>query len=200
MEEDQEVVETTTPIDDAPPVEPKVAKRKPIIRDPDDAILELRKENESLRKRLDSVSEEKAKALAEERIALAKTEAREEAQRLLDARIVELEGKSQQRIVRAELKAYATKAGAIDFDDLYLVMSRDMKVEFDTDGNVTNAAELIANIKDKKPHLFSQVSTSSTAPAPVARREEAIEKTALNMSKEEYAKARRQLAAGLLNI
>ena len=177
--------------------EPKAAKprtTKPVIKDSDDAILELRRENERLRKRFDKDSEERAEKLAVERIETAKREAKEDAQKLLDAHKAEIDEKSRARIMKTELKAAATRAGVIDFDDLFDIMKRDTlkKLDWDADGDITNANDLIAEMKDKKAHLFGGVSTSSTMPAPSVR-EQKGDKLATEMDKKEYKKALERL-------
>lgn len=179
--------------------ESKVAEteHRPAIRDHEDAILELRRENERLRKSLEDASEEKAQKIAEERIAKAKEEARTDAQKLLDERVAEMEKANRNRLMKAELKAHAQKAGVVDFDDLFAVMTRAdtlSKIEFSDDGEVMNAGQIIADLKDSKPHFFGGVSTSSTAQVPAAAARPAKpEKIALKMSHAEYMAARAKL-------
>nr|WP_321985343.1 hypothetical protein [uncultured Lichenicoccus sp.] len=72
--------------------------------------------------------------------------------------------KAQERVVASDLKQAAAQAGIADPDFLKLLDHGTLK--FNDDGDVTNAAEAMAAWKTAKPHLFGQVSTSSTAPAP----------------------------------
>ena len=178
---------------------PKARTRKPPeITDPDDAILELRAENQKLRKKLQADSNVKAEKLAEERIKVAREEAVAEAQRKLDERIVEMEERARSRVLKAEVRSAAQRAGVADFDDLYAVMNATnvlKKIEFDTDGNVVNVGDVIAEMKTAKPHLFAGVSTSSTTTAPQSR-QHVEDKPVLKMSKEDYEKAKQRLFTG----
>jgi hypothetical protein len=203
MTEDTVVVETETETVDVDPVEdPQTqaeakprARRKPEIKDPDDAVLELRRENERLRKRLEKDTAEKAEKLAEERILIAKEEAVADAQKTLDERIVEMEARARARVLKSEVKAAAIRAGVADFDDLYAVMTHSdllSKVEFDDDGNVMNVGEVIAGLKTAKPHLFAGVSTSSTSTPPQSK-PHVVDRPALSMTKEDYERAKARL-------
>ena len=201
MTEDTEAVEAEVvdpiEIDDlVEPQEKPVRRRKPPeIKDPDDAILELREENKKLRKKLEVDSMAKAEKLAEERIKVAREEAVAEAQKKLDERIKEMEERSKSRVMKSELKASAARAGVADFEDLFAVMQHLNfvgKIEFDPDGNVTNANEVIAELKTSKPHLFAGVSTSSTTAPPQAR-QQVVDRPALQMSKADYERAKHAL-------
>lgn len=96
------------------------------------------------------------------------------------------------RFVRAELKAEAVKAGVIDAADALAMIPVD-KITRDADGNPTNAAELLAALKEAKPYLFGapatpKPSTSSHAPAP--KPGDPVAKKATDMTDEEYRAAR----------
>lgn len=179
-------------------VEPKKPARSPrgtFIKDSNDAILELRHENANLRKRLDEIAEEKAQQLAEERIAQAREEAKTAASKLLDDYVKSAEEKTRARVLRAELKAAATRAGVVEFDDAFVIMQRNLgDVKYDDDGNVTNAVEIVAAFKESKPYLFQGVNTTSTTPTPNTR-QTFTEKSALEMTRDEYRIARAKLAA-----
>ena len=200
MTEETEVQETESvdpvEIDPIPETAPKtkVTRRKaPVIDDPDDAILELRKENEKLRKKLEADSTAKAEKMAEERIKTAKAEAVADAQAKLDERIVEMEERAKARVLKSELKAAAVRAGVVDFDDLFVIMQKDLKkVEYNDDGDIANANEMIAEVKKTKAHLFTGVNTSSTTTAPQAR-PHVVDKPALQMSKDDYDRAKQRL-------
>lgn len=202
---DEDVVDTTT--DET--VEPSskeetrrssrsVDKKEPKIRDHNDAIMELRKENERLRKTMEEQSTARAEELANKKLddlrAAAEKTATENAQKLIEQRLRENEEITRSRLVKAELKAHALKANVLDWDDLYLILANDLKsIEVDSDGQVTNAAELIGNIKTKKPYLFGGTNTTSTERAPVQREAPKNEKPALKMSRQEYEKAKARL-------
>lgn len=181
-----------------PKVEPKKARsaKGTFIKDHDDAILELRHENANLRKKLDELAQTEAEKLAAERIEAAKTEAKAAAEKLLDEYKQSVEEKTRSRVLKAELKAAASRAGVVDFDDAFMIMQKLIagKVEFDDDGGVKNALELVAKFKEEKPYLFAGVNTSSTEQAPMSR-QNFTEKSALEMSRDEYRKARAKLAS-----
>ena len=66
---------------------------------------------------------------------------------------------AEQKAVTADLKVAAKEAGATDIADVLALVPRDkLKV---VDGEVTNAAEVLAEFKKAKPHLFGGGSTSS---------------------------------------
>jgi hypothetical protein len=64
------------------------------------------------------------------------------------------------RIIRAELKAVAIKAGMVDLDGLKLADLASVKL--DDKGEVVGAEELMAALKTAKPYLFQQAPTSTT--------------------------------------
>lgn len=93
------------------------------------------------------------------------------------------------RLVRAELKAEAVRAGMVDLDGLKLV---DMAaVRLNEAGEVEGAAMLMAQLKRDKPWLFGGFSSSSRASAPPAHPARA--KLATEMTPEEYRAARAEL-------
>lgn len=191
---DETEVEPTKSVETEPKVKQSVTKT--VIRDTEDYVLELRKENEKLRKTLDEQSTSKAEELSNLKLETLRTETEEKAtakaEKLLEKRLAELEDASRQRLVKAELRAHAMKASVIDFDDLYDILKRGdlKKIEFDDDGEVTNAGAIIAEMKQKKAHLFAGVNTTSVDRAPTTKeRANSVDKIALTMSDEEYAKA-----------
>src|SRR5882672_7116014 len=116
------------------------------IVDYEDAIRQLRDENASLRKRQEAESSAKAEKLAEERIKTAKEDAVKAAQEQLDQFKIEMREQSKNRVLKSELKAAAIRAGVIDFDDLFAVMRNLDDAKFDEEGELTNAAELVAQV------------------------------------------------------
>lgn len=145
-------------------------------------VRELRNENKNWRLKAD----EHAKR-AEAAEAAAK-KAGEDAQ----AAITDSNTKAEQRIIRAELKALATKAGIIDLDGLKLVDLAGIKLN--EQGEVEGADALIESLKKAKPYLFGAPASSSTATPP--SKEPPAQKKATEMTPEEYAAARRQMIAG----
>ncbi|HQT62553.1 hypothetical protein [Acidiphilium sp.] len=73
--------------------------------------------------------------------------------------------KAQQKAVTADLKIAAREAGAVDIADILALVDR-TKLKVNADGDVENAAELLAEMKAAKPHLFAIKSTSSTGKQP----------------------------------
>ena len=85
----------------------------------------------------------------------------------LERRIADIEATSRARLVRAELKAEAIRAGMVDLDGLKLLDSA--AVTFDEAGEVTNANEVMREMKRAKPYLFGSASSSSTSAPPPAQ-------------------------------
>lgn len=79
-------------------------------------------------------------------------------------KIKEAQTVADQRVIRAELKAAALKAGMVDVDALK--MADLTKVTLNADGEVVGADELMAAMKKSKPYLFGTPSTSGTHPTP----------------------------------
>lgn len=189
----------------APVVEPtekpsKQEKTKPSIRDTEDYTIELRRENEKLRKTLEEQANKRAEELSNQKLETLRAETEEKAtakaEKLVEKRLSEIEEASKARLVKSELRAYAMKASCVDFEDLYDIMKRSelKKVEFDADGEVKNAGAIVAEMKQNKPHLFAGVNTASTERAPVTRTSPTeTEKPALTMNKADYEKAKRAL-------
>ena len=111
----------------------------------------------------------------------------------LRARAAELERQLEdarrmhdQRIMRAELKAEAVRAGMVDLDGLKLVETEDLKLN--DKGEVEGATMLMSRLKRSKPWLFGTGnSSSSAAPPPSAPPQK---KSALEMTEEEWRRAR----------
>ncbi|MDE2468751.1 MAG: hypothetical protein KGL35_08410 [Bradyrhizobium sp.] len=144
-----------------------------------DYVRELRAENKGWRLKA-SEHEAAAKAAAE-----AAKKAAEDAQ----AAIAESNTKAEQRIIRAELKALAVKAGIVDLDGLKLVELGDVKL--DDKGEVVGADALIEGLKKAKPYLFAAPASSSSAKEP--DKDPPAAKKATEMTKEEYAAERARL-------
>ena len=133
----------------------------------------LRREAADRRKEADDAKAETAKA--KEDATKAVTAATEAANR---------------RIINAELRAEATKAGMLDLDGLKLLDLDKAGVTIDADGTVKGAAEALVALKKAKPWAF--VGTGSTSPPgsppPPAG---GGAKHAKDMTTEEYAAAKR---------
>lgn len=135
-----------------------------------DYVKELRRENAHYRTKAKEQEEAAQKALkdAEETTTKAKADA-------------------DSRIIRAELKAAALKAGMIDLDGLKLADLS--KVALKDDGTLEGADALMEGLKKDKPYLFGQPATTShpgKAPDP----NPPTPKKATEMSADEYAAAK----------
>jgi len=107
----------------------------------------------------------------------------------LERQLSKLQQEAEVRLIMSELKAEAIRAGIVDLDGLRLVDTSSIKIS--RDGEVSGAATLITELRRRKPWLFSSASSSSAAGVPAAQPPR--QKTALEMSEEEYRSARAAL-------
>jgi hypothetical protein len=107
----------------------------------------------------------------------------------LEQRLVELQKDTDARIVKAELKVEAVRAGMIDLDGLKLIELSSLKLN--DKGEVDGASELMVQLKRAKPWLFGRGFTSSSANTPPAQPPR--QKLASEMTVEEYREARAAL-------
>lgn len=92
----------------------------------------------------------------------------------------------QSRLIAANLRTEAVRAGMIDLDGLKLV---DLSgVHLDDDDKVVDGRRIMADLRRNKPWLFGVASTSSAAVAPASQ--PVRQKTAMDMTDEEYVVAR----------
>ena len=117
-------------------------------------VHELREESNANRQR--AQESDNAKKAAEEAAARAKTDS--------DTRVKEVQSAADKRVIRAEAKTEAVKAGIVDIDGLNLADFS--KVKINDKGEVEGVEELIKQLKKDKPYLFSAPSTSSTEKTP----------------------------------
>jgi hypothetical protein len=117
-------------------------------------VAELRNENATWRRKASGheSAAQQAKAEAEK--------ARAEAEKV----VAEARSAADQRVIRAELKAAALKAGIVDLDGLKLLNTSDVKL--DEEGEVVIPDGFFDNARKAKPWLFGQATTSQTSPAP----------------------------------
>ncbi len=107
----------------------------------------------------------------------------------LERRLAEVEAAARARIVRAELKAEAVRAGMVDLDGLKLLdVSR---VTVGETGEGEGAAALMRDLRRAKPWLFGGASSSSTAGAPPALPPKP--RLATEMNVDEWQRARAEL-------
>ncbi len=110
----------------------------------------------------------------------------------LERQLAEVQRQTEARIVHAELKAEAIRAGIVDPDGLKLLDISTVKLN--KDGEVESAGTLIADLKRAKPWLFgssSPISTSSSSAAPPAQAPR--QKLAMDMTEDEWRSARAAL-------
>lgn len=100
--------------------------------------------------------------------------------------IVRLRGDFQSRLIVANLRTEAVRAGMIDLDGLRMI---DLSgVHLGNDDKVVGGRKLMDDLRRTKPWLFGVASSSSAAVAPASQ--PVRQKTALEMTDEEYAVAR----------
>jgi len=143
-------------------------------------VEELRHENASYRTRA-----QEAKRAAEQA-----TEAAAKAATEAEAKITAAAQAANERIIRAELKAAALKAGMHDLDGLKLADLSKIKLNEET-GEVEGADELMAAMKESKPYLFGSSSTTNLDKTPP--KDPPKPKTAADMTPEEWKAHQKQI-------
>ena len=107
-----------------------------------------------------------------------------------EAALSRVQADAETRMIRAELKAEAVKAGMVDLDGIQLLNLADVKL---TDaGELADGPALFAKLKRVKPWLFG-VPPSSSAAALAPRPEAPRVRHANEMSQEEWQAARAAL-------
>lgn len=107
----------------------------------------------------------------------------------LEQRIAQLEADGRRRLVHAELKSEAIRAGMVDLDGLKLV---DLThVELDPNGEVKGAAILMRDLRRSKPWLFGGENSSAPATPPSAQPSKA--RSATEMTESEWRAARAEM-------
>jgi hypothetical protein len=94
------------------------------------------------------------------------------------------------RLIRAELKAEALRAGMVDLDGLKLLDTADLRLN--EQGEVADAEAILAKLKRAKPWLFGGGASSSAAAMP-PRPEPPRMRHASELSHEEWVAARAAL-------
>ncbi len=108
---------------------------------------------------------------------------------LLERKLTEFQQQSDNRLIRAEMKAEAIRAGMIDLDGLKLV---DMSsIQLNEKGEIDDASGIMTRFKKAKPWLFSLPSSSNPISPPLAQPPR--QKHATEMTNAEYAAARTAL-------
>ena len=104
----------------------------------------------------------------------------------LERQLAEAEQRTEGRLIRAELKAEAIRAGMVDLDGLKLIDVREVKLG--TGGEIDDIQSLMVRLKKEKPWLFGVSSFSSIATPPLAQATR--QKLATEMTDAEYRTAR----------
>jgi hypothetical protein len=93
------------------------------------------------------------------------------------------------RLIVAKLQTEAVRAGMVDLDGLKLISLAD--AQLGPDDSVVGGRAIIDELRRTKPWLFATPSSSSVAEAPASKAPR--QKTALEMTDEEYLAARAAL-------
>ena len=107
----------------------------------------------------------------------------------LEARLAQTEADANARVLRAELRAEAVRAGMVDLDGLKLIDTASLTLG--AEGEVAGASALMREMRRAKPWLFHGGSSSSTAAAPATQ--PPGRKLATEMSEDEWRAARAEL-------
>ena len=107
-----------------------------------------------------------------------------------EAALERLQSETQARVIRAELKAEAVRAGMIDLDGLKLIDGAEIRLN--EAGEIDDAKALLGRLKRAKPWLFGGGVSSSVAASP-PRPEPPRPRHATEMSHEEWLHARAAL-------
>ena len=107
----------------------------------------------------------------------------------LEKELLDMGTSTRERLIRAELRMEAVKAGMIDLDGLKLANLA--QVSMGEDGEVQGGAALMDRLRGEKPWLFARASSSSTASPPPGG---AVKpRLATEMSVDEWKAARAEL-------
>lgn len=97
-----------------------------------------------------------------------------------------LRGKARHTNMMADLRVAAVKTGMIDLDGIKLLDLTTVRTT--DDGEIPDAIQVMAMLKQSKPWLFGSWSTSSAKEAPPSQPPQ--QKQAMEMSDDEYQAAR----------
>jgi hypothetical protein len=107
-----------------------------------------------------------------------------------EAALAAMQADARAKLIRAELKAEAVKAGMIDLDGLKLLDLSDVTI--DENGEVAEAERIFSRLKRIKPWLFGGGVSSSVAAHP-PRPEAPRQRLASELTHEEWLAARAAL-------
>jgi hypothetical protein len=107
----------------------------------------------------------------------------------LEHQLATTQAETEARLVRAELKAEAIRAGMVDLDGLKLLDLTNVKLS--KTGELEEAGTIMSRLRHVKPWLFGAASSSSPATPPPAQPPR--KKSAIEMTDAEYRAARADL-------
>ena len=107
-----------------------------------------------------------------------------------EAALSRVQAEAEARLIRAELKAEALRAGMVDLDGLKLLDVADLRLT--EVGDVADAPAVLARLKRAKPWLFGMAMSSTSAANP-PRPEPPRTRHANDLSHEEWVAARAAL-------
>lgn len=107
----------------------------------------------------------------------------------LEKELLDMSTAARERLVHAELRVEAVRAGMIDLDGLKLANLAQVSVG--EDGEVHGGAALMDRLRGEKPWLFARASSSSTASPPPGA--VVKQRLATEMSLDEWKLARAEL-------
>jgi hypothetical protein len=105
----------------------------------------------------------------------------------LERRLAVMEASTTAKLIRAELKAEAVRAGMVDLDGLKMIDASGLVLG--PQGDVEGAAGLMEKLRRSKPWLFGAASSSSAAAAPATRPPEPRQATAMSHAEWQAARA-----------
>lgn len=148
-------------------------------------VRELREENKATR----------LKRQEAEDLLKSAQEALTKAQKEADDKVIAARKSADERLLRAELKTAAVKAGLVDLDVLKLADIGELK--FNDKGEIEGLDKFIEDFKKAKPHFFNAAGASTSAtgtkPAPKAGNEP-VDVT--KMTPKEYAAHKQKMLSG----
>jgi hypothetical protein len=107
----------------------------------------------------------------------------------LERQLTDVQQLAESRVMKAELKTEAVRAGMIDLDGLKLIDTTKLKLT--SEGEVEGAYDFMRHLKKAKPWLFGGGSSSSASTPPPAHPPR--QKLATEMTDTEYRAAREAL-------
>ena len=110
-------------------------------------------------------------------------------QMALEQKLLAMETALRERLMRAELKAHAMRAGMVDLDGLKLLDTS--RLTLNERDEVVGAEVLMAEARRAKPWLFGGASSSSSATPPPAQAPRA--RLATEMNETEWRAARAEM-------